>query len=321
MSHFSVAVFHKENQSIDDLLEPFNENGTVEFVSVSEEYKNKYETEKELVVKRLNGSFTSPYDQSLYTEISKEEYEKLNKVMPRVCKKIEGFLSKDETKYYIRDLERIGAKEIELPLKEIYLTFGEYMESEGILYCKEEDDYGYYSNPNAKWDWYQVGGRFSDILKLKENVESEVDDPGEPSLLMTDYKKRENFCSSAKVKDIDFTPDKEEYENAKRYWEVAIDGEPLKPEEKESDFTLFYKKEYMIDKYKNKENYATICSLPITYAVLTPDGVWHEKGEMGWFGLSSETADESFDWDMHFKEMFIDTADPEWILTIVDCHI
>ena len=77
----------------------------------------------------------------------------------------------------------------------------------------------------------------------------------------------------------------------------------------------------MIDKYKNKENYATICSLPITYAVLTPDGVWHEKGEMGWFGISSETADESFNWDMHFKEMFIDTADPEWILTIVDCHI
>ena len=321
MSHFSVAVFHKENQSIDDLLEPFNENGTVEFVSVSEEYKNKYETEKELVVKRLNGSFTSPYDQSLYTEISKEEYEKLNKVMPRVCKKIEGFLSKDETKYYIRDLERIGAKEMELPLKEIYPTFGEYMESEGIAYCKEEDDYGYYCNPNAKWDWYQVGGRFHGILKLKENIENEIDDPGEPSLLMTDYKKRKNFCSSAKVKDIDFTPDKEEYENAKRYWKVVIDGEPLKPEEKESDFTLFYKKEYMIDKYKNKENYATICSLPITYAVLTPDGVWHEKGEMGWFGISSETADESFNWDMHFKEMFIDTADPEWILTIVDCHI
>lgn len=69
------------------------------------------------------------------------------------------------------------------------------------------------------------------------------------------------------------------------------------------------------------ETYAKIQSSVVTYAVIMPDGKWYQKGDMGWFGLSSETEEESYDWDMHFKENFIDKADPDWILTIVDCHI
>lgn len=321
MSHFSVAVFTRDDQNIDELLAPFDENGEEEFVSVSEKYKDIWKSQNKLVVKRLNGNYVSPYDSSLYTEITKEEYEKLSKIMPRVLKKSGNIFSEKDTKYYIRDLEKIGAKEMELPLKKIYPTFDEYMESEGIEYCKEEKDYGYYCNPNAKWDWYQAGGRFCDILKLKKDTTNEVTDIGTPSLLMENYKNKDGFCSSAKVKDIDFTPDEEEYKKNLRYWEVVVEGDSLKPGENENDFLSFYKKEYLLKSYKNKENYATICSLPITYAVLTPDGTWYEKGEMGWFGISSETEDESFNWDIHFKERFIDTADPEWILTIVDCHI
>ena len=66
---------------------------------------------------------------------------------------------------------------------------------------------------------------------------------------------------------------------------------------------------------------ARYCAQFSTYAVVTPDGKWHGKGEMGWFACSSETADEAKDWEEHYKERFIDTADPEWYLTIVDCHI
>ena len=39
------------------------------------------------------------------------------------------------------------------------------------------------------------------------------------------------------------------------------------------------------------------------------------------FGCSSESAEDSRDWYGHYKERFLDTADPDWILTIVDCHI
>ena len=42
---------------------------------------------------------------------------------------------------------------------------------------------------------------------------------------------------------------------------------------------------------------------------------------MGWFGVSSETSDERLDWELHYKERFIDAAKPDWTITIVDCHI
>ncbi len=42
---------------------------------------------------------------------------------------------------------------------------------------------------------------------------------------------------------------------------------------------------------------------------------------MGWWGMSSESADEMYDWDIHFEERFIETADPDWYIVLVDCHI
>ena len=55
-----------------------------------------------------------------------------------------------------------------------------------------------------------------------------------------------------------------------------------------------------------------------TFAVLLPNGEWFEKGEMGWFACVSNKKE---DWQAKYKERFINTANPEWILTIVDCHI
>ena len=62
-------------------------------------------------------------------------------------------------------------------------------------------------------------------------------------------------------------------------------------------------------------------SLFKTHAVITPDGEWHERGKVGYFGVSSETPEEGIGWDKEYVERFIKTADPELILTIVDCHI
>jgi hypothetical protein len=62
----------------------------------------------------------------------------------------------------------------------------------------------------------------------------------------------------------------------------------------------------------------------ITYAVITPDGVWHEKGKMGWWGYSSETPKESEEWVKSWYDKFIDPfirLKEEHIITIVDCHI
>ena len=151
-------------------------------------------------------------------------------------------------------------------------------------------------NPKSKWDWWSLGGRFRDILE---------DRCGEENYL--------SYGCSARVKNIDFSPDKEEYDVACEFWDEYVDNEEVNGG--------FFAKSYYKDRYGDKETYARRCSLFSTYAVVTPDGEWHSAGNMGFFGVSSETDEEAADWDDHYKERFIDTADPEWILSIVDCHI
>lgn len=54
----------------------------------------------------------------------------------------------------------------EMPVKEFYPTFEDYLE-----YCgkKEEDGrIGYHCNPDARYDWYSVGGRWERMIPLKE---------------------------------------------------------------------------------------------------------------------------------------------------------
>ncbi len=58
-----------------------------------------------------------------------------------------------------------------------------------------------------------------------------------------------------------------------------------------------------------------------TYAVITPDGEWHSSGTVGWFGVSSESKDDHDKWEREYKQRLIDTANPEWEIVIVDCHI
>lgn len=57
-----------------------------------------------------------------------------------------------------------------------------------------------------------------------------------------------------------------------------------------------------------------------TWAVLDNEG-WHEKGKMGWWGLSSATEQDDQMWKDGFYEKYLQNEDPETILAVVDCHV
>ena len=237
MSHFAVAVFHREDQDIDDLLAPYSENLEVEpYIAYTKEQAIQHCKDH-----WMESSVAGKSDEKLWAELAAE---------------------------YGNNTDRDG---------NIYSTY----------------------NPNSKWDWYQIGGRWVDFLKLKPNCEY-------------------THADIAYVHDVDFSDDLGEYLYALRFWDAVVDGK--QPEDGEEFFSL-YNPEFFIRYYGDRETYARRMSKWTTRAVVTPDGVWHEKGEMWWFGLSGESPEESGDWDDHFKERFIDTADPDWVITIVDCHI
>lgn len=235
MSHFAVAVFHREDQYIDDQLAPYDENIEVEpYIEYTRDQAIKY---------------------------AREHYNSAKDMTDEEC-----------FQYIAEDFDHV------------------------------DDDGNIYStyNPDSKWDWWEVGGRWSGMQTLKDSGE------------LTD---------SAKMKELVFEPDHEAYKRALRFWDVVVDHKPLNEGESEDDYWTVYKPEYFLDYYGNRETYARHMSEFRTYAVITPDGKWYAPGDMGYFGFSSESGNESRDWNDHYRERFIDTADPDLVLTVVDCHI
>lgn len=170
----------------------------------------------------------------------------------------------------------------------------------------DEKDYNLLStyNPNSKWDWWQVGGRFGGMLPIIPTA-------------LDGYHGME-YVDSAFVRHVKWVQplDKEEREDIIKWWNVNIEGA-----EGEKDKCFLYNPEYYKERYKDVETYIKTQELPCYHAVVTPDGIWHEPSKVGWWGCTNGDPSEELEWDLHFKEHFIDTAEFDWVATIVDCHI
>ncbi|MBR6588051.1 MAG: hypothetical protein IKK82_11600 [Kiritimatiellae bacterium] len=294
MTHFAVAVISDGAKTVDELLAPYQENnmGTcpreyLEFFDEEDEYLLKYEHDSVEMVKMPDGRMLYPWD---------EEFRK------------DGEFGYGSGTHEVP----ADAPLIKVPFKEKYETFEQFMADwHGMPERNPETDrYGYFENPNAKWDWYQIGGRWRGMLRATEG------ELGEPSWCNEEKDLPAGRFDIAKIGDIDFTRNQEIYDRAIAEWEFNVEG-------KGDDESLRWwcSTDYMVKHYGNKEAFAKVESTLFWRAVITPDGQWHEVGEMGWFGCSSESGDEYADWALHFKERFIDPCDPEYILHVVDCHI
>lgn len=307
MSHFTTLIIYKKGADIDEILAPFCEtdDNFFEFVDYTDEMKNYYRTDTIKRVKMPDGKCYKPDDKMFAKKVSKEEYYKnANEETPtRFSSYISFGVNGLNTEYILYDYVENGGVLVDVPAKEI-MTLGKYAE-----YCgyrkqnenvpDEDASFGYYSNPNAKWDWYQEGGRWNNSIKTKSGV----------------------FCNSCKISEIDFTPDERDLEINRRFWEIVIDKEPLK-EGEERPF-CFYSEKYLKELYGNKETYALRKSIFSTYSILTPDGEWLEPGEMGWFGISSSTTNDEKEWYDSYHSVIEKFAEenPDYMVTLVDCHI
>ena len=168
--------------------------------------------------------------------------------------------------------------------------------AEGCITDKKGNIYST-ANPDAHWDWWLEGGRWEGELKLKDGTR----------------------VNSAKIRDLDFSPDQDEYNKALRFWDIVVDHKPLEPDEKMP--LSFWNEKYYRETYGTRENYARRQAAFHTYAVVTSDGIWCSPGDVGWFGMSDESPDEAADWENNFVKNFIDGEDENKTVTIVDCHI
>lgn len=146
MSHFTVLIV---GDNAEEQLAPFDENDREQFTDEEEDYLKEYnEKTTESVV------FS---DGRIYTKYCEE--------MKRYWKRANiGISSNDEF------LVPHNAEIKEVPMNQIYKTFESFMKDwHGMERDEEFDKYGSRRNPKAKWDWYQLGGRWTGFFQLKNN--------------------------------------------------------------------------------------------------------------------------------------------------------
>lgn len=296
MSHFTVAIITKGRptiEHIDEMLAPYDENREVEHFTSREELIKK--TREEI----------KEYERTLYAEYLADK---------------EKYISECKNKGHIKYISEEFPKKLTWTDEECYRDAIRHEEPENI--CADGSLRSTY-NPDSKWDWYEVGGRYAGMLSVKRGADYMI---GRKSIF---YGKENPYtiddegiikCDSARIKDLVFPEREAEAQKARRFWEIYVEGdEPRNEEERELVRFVFYKKEYYIDTYKDKETYVRCSSTFCTYAVITKDGKWHANGEMGWFGISRD--DDTVAWADGYQKLVLDCAEEDDYITIVDCHI
>lgn len=185
MSHFIGLVFLRPSDDLEEVLAPFNEQDEafMEFVDKTDEVKEKWEKIPETCPS--DGTFTEEIDRTdMVNEIwdeaedvfppEKEDalwrpYTKDKYPTPADIAKDKGYkVVPDETKRDgVRFVQEYEAKWEYEPNKEKYPTIDK-LAKDYFGYRKVNGKYGYMSNPNAKYDWYSEGGRWSGYLTNKE---------------------------------------------------------------------------------------------------------------------------------------------------------
>lgn len=185
--------------------------------------------------------------------------------------------------------------------------------------------FGHFTNPNRKWDWWVIGGRWSGMLRdaaggerdqlrvgdiaLSVMRESDAIAAGERYDAAHVIIAGESFISWKDV--LAKHPDNIDAARAE------YNAQPIAKRWRES-------REFLFDNPANftvtREAYmqAARDRALSTFAVVR-DGAWYEKGKMGWWGIATDEEDQAT-WNKKINELFGKLSPDTWI-TIVDCHI
>jgi len=346
MSHFTLTVRlsaerlrqHDDDieSALEEILAPYNEQTEdrkfQEFQDNEDEYLDEYENKSTKKIKGPRGHLYWPWDDKF---------------------RVKGSFGTGSGTHDYKQLA--GYTEVEVPFKKLYATFDEFCSQ----YHSSERDaekgrHGYWRNPNAKWDWWVIGGRWSGHYPLKSTAPRRLGEPGAFNNAPTP-----DHGDIVRISDLDTDIiATQTRENAEKFYEEyvkllagekfdAFDGprsramslgllrveqkpveagpgevamswrDSVRADDKRADWTDVAK---VIDRETFLRDY-TDCFNPIlTYAALDEEG-WHAPGEMGWFGCSSDTPEAYLQFKNEFVRRFIKTAAADDVLVCVDCHI
>jgi hypothetical protein len=196
-------------------------------------------------------------------------------------------------------------------------------------------------NPDSKWDWFQVGGRWRGWLKLKADATGKMgergpfdkgEEPDKPDYVDVCFKRDldiDGMRAEAEAQAV------ESYDKAQALlagrtfdpWEVILkrcnaDANKARGEYWNQEGVVALKgmgdfrgpDKFLTprDKYIADARANAFCPFAVLH-----DDEWMEKGQMGWFGHASNEDDN---WPAQFQAFF-DSLPDDTLLSVVDCHI
>jgi hypothetical protein len=185
------------------------------------------------------------------------------------------------------------------------------------------------TNPNAKWDWYVVGGRASNWLLLKDG--SKVDSARFGDI---DFAGIADEAEAKALVKLDKTEAIVEEHGNPMSWGTILEqcGEDLQAaRQKYNDqptikalyaagLTLRGRDIVNSDGFTDFDREAFIAKTraeSFQAFAFVKDRKWAQRGEMGWWACVSN---EKTDWPEIFQKLLAEIG-PDEIVTIVDCHI
>jgi len=231
-----------------------------------------------------------------------------------------------------------------------YPTIDDYAKDYHGYEKNDEGKYGYWTNPNSHWDWWEVGGRWGGYFPVKEEAANDYAPVTRPAAKFRDPDVvMPNKANQLYIEDLDLECAYREAEERGRKefgeWKEIFTkcGKPRGWQSILADNSFatiddkraYYGNQLAIAKAKedhfsfscpaddfgfDEEAYVERCksSVLVPFAVVK-DGEWHAKGEMGWFGMSDDDVGQE-EWNKEFHKLLTDLP-PGTLLTAVDCHV
>lgn len=321
MSHFTVLVATKGNteKQLEEALQPFHE---YECTGIKDKYVERVVCD-DYSEEEFNND-TIPCFVKESGEVYCTRYDRV-KAEPFFKRSGLGVGSNDEL--VLPD----WLSEKDIPANEYYSSFLEYLKDwcgidvDGEYYDYEDGVLYTYTNPNKKWDWWMIGGRWSDKLikkdgtrcdsAIKQDIDFDAMKKASVDLKLPDYKlAQQAFAGEDFTSWYDLLSDKSMSRDEAR--ELYHSQPAIKRFKKAFDSPFASAEDFNMSEseFIKDAEFAGVS----TFAVLF-DGKWIEKGDMGWWGCVSNEKEKS-----EWRDTFLTALDhipDDYCLTVVDCHI
>lgn len=211
MSHFSLLVIvdgeHQPNQeTLAPILQPWHEYECTgvkdEYVVFVDEHDKVLEdwNEPQKAYRGLNGEIYDGYEDVFYREPTAEEEKHVGAgsgFSSGLC-----WTSKDwgdgrgyrAKVYFVPE----GFERTEVPRSHFYESIEKFAEDYHGYNIIENGRIGHYTNPNRKWDWWVIGGRWSGMLRTKPGS---VSFKGRPGIMGSQFSSE--GCDVCRIGDLD----------------------------------------------------------------------------------------------------------------------